>query len=607
LKYPILETIYSPDDVKALHKKQLPQLAQELRDFIIETVSETGGHVASSLGAVEIILAMHRVFDAPQDKLLFDVGHQAYAHKILTGRRERFHTLRQAGGVSGFPKRGESIFDAFDTGHASTAVSAALGMARGLKLQDLDSAVVALTGDGALTGGLNFEAFNDIDDEELPLVVILNDNEMSISPNVGSLNRRLVGIRTSRIYVRFKRALVRFLETGRFGRFLSRRMLGFKNGIKRILMPNNLFEEFGFIYIGPVDGHNVRKLEKVLRRARLIGRPVLVHALTQKGKGYTHSEGDPQKFHGIAPFSVMTGKVTGEPQASCSAVFGQTMVALAKENPKLVAITAAMEAGTGLSEFALLYPNRFFDVGIAEEHAVTMAAGMAAVGLTPVVAVYSSFLQRAYDQLLHDVALQNLHVVIALDRAGLVGEDGETHQGVYDPGFLATMPNLAVYAPASVRELREMLTMAIARREPAVVRYNRGTLPDSKLLTPITFGKWEVLQPLGEINIIAAGTMVPLAHWVAKKNGYGCVNARFLQPLDTDVLDDLKQRDAKILVVEENIVSLGLQIASYCNPCLVKTLGLPVCSVTQATVSRQREWFGLTERGLEQMLESLKP
>lgn len=605
MDYPLLRNLYQPDDVKKLHKKQMQPLAAELRAFMVENVSQTGGHIASSLGAVELILAMHRVFDLSKDRFIFDVGHQAYAHKILTGRKEKFRTLRQEGGLSGFPKREESIFDSFDTGHASTSVSAAVGMARAKKLRGEDGVIVALVGDGALTGGMIWEAFNDLNGEELPIVVLLNDNGMSIGKNVGAVNHSLSRLRTSKGYVGMKRGVVRTLDTSKFGKWLTKHLFHFKNWLKHIILPNLLFEDFGFVYIGIINGHNPKHLEKTLARARDLGRPVLVHCTTQKGRGYGFSEEEPERFHGIAPFSVMTGKISGEGRRSCSAVFGDTLLELAEENENLVAITAAMTAGTGLSAFAETFPERFFDVGIAEEHALTMAAGMAAEGLCPVVALYSSFLQRAYDQLLHDICLQNLPVVVALDRAGLVGEDGETHQGIYDPLYLSSIPNLSIYCPSTQEELSEMLRLAVQRRVPAVVRYNRGILPEEKMRRPVEYGRWEIVQPIAEVNLIASGTMLPTAHWIAKKSGYGCINARFLQPMDTELLEELRHRNAKILVIEENVVSLGQRIAQWCNPARVECLGIPACAVPHATIARQREWFGLTEANIEHLAREL--
>lgn len=605
MAYPILDTINSIEDFKALEEERLPDLCEELRAFLVENVSQTGGHLASSLGAIELIVALHRVFDTPKDKLIFDVGHQSYVHKILTGRKDAFPTLRQSGGISGFPKRCESVHDAFDTGHASTAISAALGYARGMRLQQQEGMAIALVGDGAMTGGLSFEAMDDAGDEQIPLLVVLNDNEMSIARNVGGLNRSLNMMRSGKSYHAFKRAVVRTLDTGRFGKWLSGHMELFKNRIKRFLLPNLPFEELGFLYIGPLDGHDVHKMIRYLKRAKAVGRPVLLHALTQKGKGYPFAVDDPEKFHGIAPFSIMTGKVNGEKPQSCSEVFGETLCELAEENSAIVAITAAMTGGTGLSGFREKFPNRFYDVGIAEGHAVTMAAGLAAAGMRPVVALYSSFLQRGFDQLLHDVCLQNLPVVIAVDRAGLVGEDGETHQGIYDPAYLSVMPNLTVYSPASNAELRAMLRMAIERKEPSVVRYNRGALPELSLGEPITYGQWEIVCPLKKTTIVTTGVLLPLCTWVAKKNGVGLVHARFLQPLDEQILQYFRENGIRLLVVEENTVSLGAKLALRCNPCRVRSVALPTEAISHASVTEQRDRYGFNEQNLTEQLLKL--
>ncbi len=605
MSHPILDTINNIQDLKALNEDQLPALCEEIREFLIEHVSQTGGHLASSLGAVDLIVAMHYVFDSPNDKLVFDVGHQAYAHKILTGRKEAFSTLRQENGISGFPKFSESEHDVFNTGHASTAISAALGLARAMRLQGDPHMAVALVGDGAMTGGLSFEGLDDAGRDKLPLLIILNDNQMSISENVGGIKDSLTTMRTNRMYNAFKRSLSGVLETSRFGKFLSRHMEHFKNRAKRFLAPNLPFEEFGILYLGPIDGHDVRKVVKYLRRCRELNKPMILHAITTKGKGYPFAVENPEKFHGIAPFEVMTGKVSPERQKTCSEVFGETMVRLAKENDKLVAITAAMPSGTGLTGFAEAYPDRFFDVGIAEAHAVTMAAGLARGGMRPVVAVYSSFLQRAFDSLLHDVCLQNLPVVIALDRAGLVGADGETHQGVYDPAFLSTVPNLTVYSPSTQSELVAMLELAISRKEPSVVRYPRGSLPDTPMKTKLFFGEWEIVEPLQKTVIVVHGTLLPLAKWIAKKNDTGLVNARFLQPLDLEMIEYFKENDTRLLVMEENTVSLGERIALAANPCRVRSVALPTEPIPQGSVVRQREWYGLTQEAVTKVLTEL--
>jgi len=605
MSYPILDTINGIQDLKALDEKQLPALCDELRAFLVEHVSKTGGHLASSLGAVDLIVAMHYVFDSPDDKLVFDVGHQAYAHKILTGRKDAFDTLRQENGISGFPKFSESEHDVFNTGHASTAISAALGMARAMRLNGDPHMAVALVGDGAMTGGLSFEALNDAGQDKLPLLIILNDNQMSISKNVGGLKNSLTSMRTNRTYNAFKRSLTGVLETSRFGKYLSRHMEHFKNRAKRFLAPNLPFEEFGILYLGPIDGHDVRKVVKYLRRCRELKKPMILHAITTKGKGYPFAVENPEKFHGVAPFEVMTGKVNAERQKTCSEIFGETMLRLAKDNEKLIAITAAMPSGTGLTKFAETYPNRFFDVGIAEAHAVTMAAGLARGGMRPVVALYSSFLQRGFDSLLHDVCLQNLPVVIAVDRAGLVGSDGETHQGIFDPAFLSVMPNLAVYSPSSQSEMVAMLEMALSRKEPSVVRYPRGTLPDVPMKTDLVFGQWEIVEPMQKTVIVAHGTLLPLAHWIAKKNGTGLVNARFLQPVDPEMVRYFRENETRLLVLEENTVSLGAKLALAANPCRVRSIALPTEPIPHASVTRQREWYGLTEESVTEALKTL--
>lgn len=602
----MLETINSIDDLKKINEKDLPRLCEEIRSFMIESVSRTGGHLASSLGAVELIVGIHYVFNSPKDKIIFDVGHQAYAHKILTGRRTTFSTLRQDGGVSGFPKREESIHDAFNTGHASTAVSAALGYARAMQLEGKDGMAIALVGDGSMTGGLTFEAMDDAGNDKVPFLIVLNDNEMSISQNVGGVTRNFAKLRTGRIYNAFKRSIANSLDTTRYGRWLGHHMSSLKNRIKHFLIPNLPFEDIGFTYIGPIDGHDIKTVIKYLRRIQELKRPVILHAITQKGKGYSFAAENPEKFHGIAPFTVETGQVNGNKTKTCSEVFGSTLVELAKEDKRIIAITAAMPTGTGLSHFAELFKERFFDVGIAEEHAVTMAAGFAAEGMRPVVAVYSSFLQRAYDELLHDVCLQNLPVVIALDRAGLVGEDGETHQGIYDPGYLQTMPNLVIYSPASMQELSEMLKMALSRNEPAVIRYNRGTLPERIDASPISFSKWEIMLPPSNITIFATGSILPMAEKIAKEQGTGLVHMRFLKPIDEKVVLKCKESGTKILVLEENIPAIAPLIALAANPCQVRSIAIPNIPVAHASVEKQRERYGLTENHIIKMIHELE-
>ena len=605
-RYPILDRIDSLEDFKKLKDSELPALAAQIRQYMIENVAKCGGHLASNLGVVEITIAMHRAFNSPKDSIIFDVGHQSYTHKILTGRRKAFCTLRQGKGISGFPKREESEHDPFNTGHASTSISAALGVARAKRLLGEDGAAIALVGDGALTGGLAFEGLNDAGQADVPLIVILNDNEMSISPNVGALHRMLVNMRSSEWYVRLKRFLVRILDTGVLGRWLSRHMENFKNRIKSFLMPKRLFEDMGFLYLGPIDGHDIAALTRMFRRAKGLHVPVLVHCVTQKGKGYTFSERNPEKFHGVAPFSIDTGDVESTLKKSNSSVFGETMVELAEKDPKIVAVSAAMAIGTGLTEFAGRFPDRFFDVGIAEEHALTMAAGMASGGLKPVVAIYSTFLQRGYDQILHDICLQNLPVVLAVDRAGLVGDDGETHQGIFDASFLCDMPNMTVYSPATQQELMHMLKLAIERGEPAAVRYPRGSLMQAVSAQPVEKGKWEILEPIAEQTVVATGSMVALALPVARKLGVGLVNARTIQPMDLELLDAIKNKARRVIVLEESVDCIGLRIAAELSPIPVVRMCAPCSPTSQATVSHQRACCGLTAEALEaNLLEEL--
>ena len=601
-RYPILDKVNSLEDFKQLKEGELPALAAQMRQYMIENIARCGGHLASSLGVVELTIAMHRAFSSPTDKIIFDVGHQAYAHKIITGRREAFCTLRQEDGLSGFPKREESVHDHFNTGHASTSISAALGMARAMKLRGEDGIAIALIGDGALTGGLAFEGLNDAGQADVPLIVIINDNEMSISPNVGAMHRMLVNMRSSAWYVRFKRRLVRSLDTGIFGRWLSRHMENLKNRIKSFLMPVRMFEDMGFLYLGPIDGHDIDELTRMLRRAKQLHVPVIVHCVTQKGKGYAFSERNPEKFHGVAPFSIDTGDIEAALKKSNSSVFGETMIELAQKDPLIVAVSAAMPIGTGLTEFAGRFPDRFFDVGIAEEHALTMAAGMAAGGMRPVVAIYSTFLQRGYDQILHDICLQKLPVVLAVDRAGLVGDDGETHQGVYDMAFLSTMPNMTIYSPSTQQELVHMLKLAVSRGEPAAVRYPRGSLMQAVSAQPVEKGVWEELLPIAAITVIATGAMVSVAIPVCKKLGAGLINARTVQPMDEEMLARVKSTGKRVVVMEEGVDCLGLHVSAALSPVPVARMCVPNDPVSQACVNHQRQFCGLTADALEEIL-----
>ena len=604
--YPLLQQLNEPKDLMALPEDRLPALAEEIRGYMVDCVSQNGGHLAASLGAVELIIALHRVYTDEADRLIFDVGHQAYAHKILTGRRDAFRNLRQEGGLSGFPKREESPYDAFNTGHASTSLSAALGMVRAKELLHEPGHVAAVIGDGALTGGMAYEALDDGGDSKLPLVVVLNDNEMSISRNVGAMSRSLSRLRASSGYNRLKRFVVRVLERGMVGRRMSKNIEGFKNRIKRFVLQNTFFEEMGFTYLGPIDGHNIPQMIALLQEAKALERPVVVHVITQKGKGYSLSERNPEKFHGIAPFSPETGAVASSGAPSCSEVFGETLLQLAEEDKRVVAITAAMRDGTGLRPFFERFPERAFDVGIAEEHALTMAAGMAAEGLRPVAAIYSSFLQRAVDQLYHDICLQRLPVVIGVDRAGLVGQDGETHQGIYDPAMLCAIPHLSVYEPATLAELRAMIRLAVAREEPAAIRYCRGTLPEGEGEEPVVYGRWATLRSATDVVIIAAGPLVRSARSVADALNCGLVEARFYKPLDHELLDQLRKRGCKLLVAEENVAALSLYVAAYCPELVVRPLCLSDGPMPQATVARQRTLGGIDEAAMKKAVEELR-
>ena len=604
--YPILQQLNGPKDLQALPADKLPDLAKEIRGYMVDCVSKNGGHLAASLGAVDLIIALHRVYTDESDRIVFDVGHQAYAHKILTGRRDAFVTLRQEGGVSGFPKREESPYDAFNTGHASTSISAALGMVRAKNLLHEAGHVAAVIGDGALTGGLAYEALDDGGDSKLPLVVVLNDNEMSISRNVGAMSRSLSRLRASSGYNRLKRFVVRVLERGMVGRRMSKNLEGFKNRVKRFVLQNTFFEEMGFTYLGPIDGHNIPQMISLLREAKALERPVVVHVITQKGKGYEPSEKNPEKFHGIAPFSPDTGAVAASGAPSCSEVFGKALLELAEEDERIVAITAAMRDGTGLRPFFDRFPERSFDVGIAEGHALTMAAGMAAEGLKPVAAIYSSFLQRAVDQVCHDICLQKLPVVIGVDRAGLVGQDGETHQGIYDPALLCAVPDLSVYEPATLTQLRAMVRLAVSRGEPAAIRYPRGTLPEGQGEEPVVYGRWVTLRPAADVVIVAAGPLVKLARQVAEELDCGLVEARFYKPLDYELLNELRRKGCKLVVAEENVAALSLYVAACCPELTVRPLCLPDGPMPQATVARQRTRGGIDEATMRAAVKELR-
>lgn len=569
----ILEKIKEANDVKQLSLSECEQLAQEIRDFLIRSLSETGGHLASNLGVVELTIALHRFLHFPEDKLVWDVGHQAYTHKILTGRKEQFATLRKTGGLSGFPKRKESDCDAFDTGHSSTSISAGLGLVQARDLKGENYQVVSVIGDGALTGGMAYEALNNAAELKKNFIIILNDNEMSITRNVGGMSSYLDHIRMAAPYTELKMGVTNALKKiPKVGDGMVDALHKTKSSIKQLVIPGMLFENMGLTYLGPVDGHDMRQLGKVLQEAKRKKGPVLIHVLTEKGRGYEPAMRHPARFHGAAPYEIETGlpKLNGNP--SYTDIFSTVMRKFGDREPDVVAVSAAMVPGTGLKRFGNMFPERLFDVGIAEEHAVTFAAGLALGGLRPVVAIYSSFLQRAVDQILHDVCMQNLPVVFAVDRAGLVGSDGETHHGCFDLSYLSMMPNMTVMAPKNKWELSDMLKFAIRQKSPVAIRYPRGEaytgLEDYR--APIEMGKAEILEKGKEIAILAVGNMVRTAVQVTenlRNCGYEptLVNMRFVKPLDMDLLEILREDHSLIVTMEENVKSggFGEQVMTY--------------------------------------------
>lgn len=569
----ILEKIKEANDVKQLSLSECEQLAQEIRDFLIRSLSETGGHLASNLGVVELTIALHRFLHFPEDKLVWDVGHQAYTHKILTGRKEQFATLRKTGGLSGFPKRKESDCDAFDTGHSSTSISAGLGLVQARDLKGEDYQVVSVIGDGALTGGMAYEALNNAAELKKNFIIILNDNEMSITRNVGGMSSYLDHIRMAAPYTELKMGVTNALKKiPKVGDGMVDALHKTKSSIKQLVIPGMLFENMGLTYLGPVDGHDMRQLGKVLQESKRKQGPVLIHVLTEKGRGYEPAMRHPARFHGAAPYEIETGLPKSNGNPSYTDIFSTVMRKFGDREPDVVAVSAAMVPGTGLKRFGNMFPDRLFDVGIAEEHAVTFAAGLALGGLRPVVAIYSSFLQRAIDQILHDVCMQNLPVVFAVDRAGLVGSDGETHHGCFDLSYLSMMPNMTVMAPKNKWELSDMMKFAIRQNGPVAIRYPRGEAYTGleEYRAPIEMGKAEVLEKGKEIAILAVGNMVRTAVQVTenlRKKGYEptLVNMRFVKPLDTELLDIIKEDHSLIVTMEENVKSggFGEQVMTY--------------------------------------------
>ena len=577
----ILDTINSTKDLKKLNKIQKEHLAQELRDLVIDTVSNTGGHLASNLGVVELTIALHSTFDTPKDKIVWDVGHQTYVHKILTGRKEKINTLRTFDGLAGFPKTSESEYDSFNTGHSSTSISAALGMARARDIKKEANRVIAIIGDGALTGGMALEALDDAGSSNTNLIVILNDNEMSIAKNVGGISNFLTRVRTRKLYNKSNRYVKKaVLHIPKVGKGIIKFVRKIKYGIKQLIIPNMFFEDLGFKYLGPVDGNNIEDIEEILKKAKDLEGPILIHVLTKKGKGYKPAEENPDKFHSTSAFEIETGKPKKNKRDDYSKIFGKKLVELAKKDERIVAITAAMRDGTGLSEFAKEFPKRFFDVGIAEQHALTMAGGMARNGLKPVISIYSSFYQRGYDQVIHDICMQNLPVVMCVDRAGIVGNDGETHQGLLDMAFFKLVPNITIMAPKDFKELEQMLEFAINLEKPVVIRYPRGGEADEKFESheKITLGKCEKIITIQNnikntekiyqthkkyVTIIAIGNMVAKAKKVAemlKEQGIEIevINSRFIKPLDqNEILNSIK-RTRYCVTIEDGTIIGGL-------------------------------------------------
>jgi 1-deoxy-D-xylulose-5-phosphate synthase len=619
----LLERINDPKELKKLSIPQLYQLADEIRTFLVETLSKTGGHLAPNLGVVELTLALHYVFNSPTDKLIWDVGHQAYVHKMLTGRREQFPTLRQYKGLCGFPKMSESPHDVWETGHSSTSLSAAMGMACARDLKKEKNHVVAIIGDGALTGGMAFEALNHIGHEKKSVIVVLNDNEMSIAPNVGALHNYLGKLRTTNNYRRTKDELEHLLKSipavgGKLAQFAER----LKDSLKYLLVSGVLFEELGFTYIGPIDGHNVELLLDSLRTAASTKGPVLIHAITKKGKGYAPAEADSVKWHGVGTYKIESGE-SAKSAATYTSVFADTMIELAKEDERIIAVTPAMPAGSGLLKFAEIFPDRMFDVGIAEQHACTFCAGLATQGLKPVYAVYSTFLQRAYDQLIHDVARQKLNVVFAVDRAGLVGADGETHQGVYDIAFMRAIPNMVIMAPKDENELRHMMKTAIAYDDgPISFRYPRLNIRGVKMdeeLKVLPIGKAEIVRDGSEVAILSFGHIFEVAEQAcdllrAEGSSPMLVNARFCKPLDEELLLRLAQEGYDIVTVEEGSTMGGfgsavlefLVQAGY-GSVNVRMIGVPDYFVEHGSVKEQRQEVGLTAERIAASVRSLMP
>ncbi len=616
MEYSILNQIHSPQDIKKLPFECLKTLGDEVRDLIIRTVSETGGHLASSLGVVELTIALLRVFSPPDDRIVFDVGHQSYAYKILTGRRDQFHSLRSRGGIAGFPKRGESEYDFFDSGHAGNAISVAAGLAQARCLSGNNHKVIAIVGDGSLTCGVSYEGLNQAGAAEKDLIIILNDNEMSISPNVGAMAAYLNRIMTGQLVTRFRDEIKNILKNipGFMGRSIYGVARQFEDALKGFITPGRLFEDLGFNYIGPIDGHHLRHLVETLTNVKRFRKPVLLHTITCKGKGYRRAEDDPSLFHGVGPFEIESGRVySSEGPPTYTTVFGKTMVKLAERDPKIMAITAAMEYGTGLAEFGEIFPKRFFDVGIAEQHGIIFAAGLAVEDYKPVVAIYSTFTQRGYDHIIHDVCMQNLPVIFAMDRAGIVGEDGPTHHGVFDIAFTRNVPNLVVMAPAAEDELADMLYTAIELGVPCALRYPRAKgvgVPIKEFPETIPLGKGVIARQGSDLVIIALGSMLsPALHAAEILETVGVsacvVNPRFVKPLDHELITKVSNATRHVITVEEGVLAGGFGSAVLelladegLTDVKVTRLGIPDVFVEHGTRNELLADYGLTPQGI---------
>ena len=617
----ILNRVDNVKDLKKLNIKEKEKLAEELREKILNIVSENGGHLASNLGVVELTIALHSVFNTPRDSIIWDVGHQTYVHKILTGRKNQMETLRKLNGIAGFPKSTESEFDCFNTGHSSTSISVALGMARANKLEDRKNKVIAVIGDGALTGGMAQEALNDAGSSNADVTVILNDNEMSISKNVGGMTYFLSKLRTKRLYTRTNVKIKNvILKIPHVGEHIVRIIQKIKRGIKQIFIPKMYYEDLGFTYLGPVDGHDIEKLESVLRTSKAISGPVLIHVITKKAKGYKIAEENPDKFHSTGSFDITTGKPKKEKKMDYSKAFGDKLIELAKKDEKVVAVSAAMIDGTGLKEFKKEFPNRIFDVGIAEQHALGMAAGMAKKGYKPVISIYSSFYQRAYDQVIHDICIQNLPVVMCVDRAGIVGNDGETHQGLFDMAFFSLVPNITIMAPKNFEELGKMLEFAVNLNSPVVIRYPRGGEGETKFdeCEDIKLGRAEIIKEGTDLTIVAIGKMVERAVEVSdllKEQNVDCevINARFLKPLDSYTIERSIRKTRSVITIEDGILrgGLGTSVIELINECKIdgvhaKCYGYDDTFVQHGSVEELEKLHGLDAKDIALSVQILR-